>query len=252
MSDTLYESQTSGVTNNLFYGSAEEVAQIFIPQTTHAITSFKIYGYRVNNSGTVYFGVKSVSGGVPYSFLTISSIAQASIPTGSAWIELTLETPYILTAGTSYALVLTAPFATGAGGQMCWMFNTEGGYSNGAFFLYNGSSWSEQSGYDLMFMEYGVTVPTAPSSIHVDSKTTTTITIHWTDNATNEADYHLFKNDADIAQIAAGSTSYEFTGLTSDTEYDLAVKAHNAGGYSSEAQITARTNGLGGLFFCMG
>jgi hypothetical protein len=88
------------------------------------------------------------------------------------------------------------------------------------------------------------TVPADPTSAHTDSKTAISIVMHWTDNATNETDYHMFKNDVDIAQIAAGSVSYEFTGLSPSTQYDLAVKAHNAAGYSAEAQLTETTNAL--------
>jgi hypothetical protein len=88
------------------------------------------------------------------------------------------------------------------------------------------------------------TVPADPTSAHTDSKTATTVVMHWTDNATNETDYHMFKNDVDIAQIAAGSVSYEFTGLSPSTQYDLAVKAHNSAGYSAEAQLTETTNAL--------
>ena len=89
----------------------------------------------------------------------------------------------------------------------------------------------------------GVTYPppTAPSSAHTDSKTTTQIVMHWTDNSSNETGFKMYKNDTLITTIAAGSVSYTFTGLTAGTQYDLAVKATNTYGDSAEAQLTETT-----------
>lgn len=84
--------------------------------------------------------------------------------------------------------------------------------------------------------------PTAPTSAHTDSKTTTQIVMGWTDNSTNETGFKMYKNDTLITTIAAGSVSYTFTGLTAGTQYDLAVKATNTdGGDSAEAQLTETT-----------
>jgi hypothetical protein len=86
------------------------------------------------------------------------------------------------------------------------------------------------------------TLPTAPTDAHTDSKTDVQIVMHWTDNATDETGYKMYKNDVYIETIAAGSVSYTFIGLTASTQYDLAVKATNAFGDSAEAQLTETTN----------
>lgn len=85
------------------------------------------------------------------------------------------------------------------------------------------------------------TVPTAPTGPYCSAKATNTVTLNWIDNATNETGYKTYKDDAYVETIAAGSTSYQFTGLSAGTKYDLAVKATNSGGDSAEAQLDEYT-----------
>lgn len=84
-------------------------------------------------------------------------------------------------------------------------------------------------------------LPVAPTAAHTDSKTNVQIVMGWTDNATDETGYKMYKNDVYVTTIAAGSTQYTFAGLTGNTQYDLAVKATNANGDSAEAQLTETT-----------
>lgn len=94
---------------------------------------------------------------------------------------------------------------------------------------------------EAQLTETTYSAPAAPTAAHTDSKTDVQVAIGWTDNATDETGYKMYKNDVYLETIAAGSVSYTFTGLSGNTQYDLAVRATNANGDSAEAQLTETT-----------
>ena len=69
----------------------------------------------------------------------------------------------------------------------------------------------------------------------------------WTDNATNETGYNIFRkmttasNFAQIASLPANATSYTDTNLTPGTSYDYHIQAYNLAGYSDFSGFTAVT-----------
>ena len=71
-----------------------------------------------------------------------------------------------------------------------------------------------------------------PSNLHVTATTRTSATLAWTDNSWNETGYEVWRTTdaqngvyAKIATLAAGTTTYANTGLTSNTTYYYTVRA---------------------------
>jgi hypothetical protein len=95
------------------------------------------------------------------------------------------------------------------------------------------------------------TVVAAPTGLTVTSVSTSSVSLAWTDAATNETAYvvQISTNGGatwtDAATLAANSTSYTATGLNSSTTYSFRVRA-DSGSVSSEysAVATATTSAV--------
>lgn len=92
--------------------------------------------------------------------------------------------------------------------------------------------------------------PAAPTNLTFPATTPTSITLQWTDNATNETAYRiqvattLGGQYADlVSNLPANTTTYTHTGLTPGATYFYRVRALNADGSSDPASGTAATNG---------
>lgn len=83
--------------------------------------------------------------------------------------------------------------------------------------------------------------PIAPSGLYADTVGKTTCTLHWTDNSSDETGFKIYQDGVLIDTIAAGSTSYNVTGLTADTRYSFYVTAYNVGGASASSTIYVTT-----------
>ena len=91
-------------------------------------------------------------------------------------------------------------------------------------------------------------VPNAPSDLTATAVSTSQINLAWTDNSSDEDGFKIERctgagctNFAEIAQVGAGVSSYNNTGLSSSTTYRYRVRAFNASGnsgYSNEASAT--------------
>ncbi|MGI8907379.1 MAG: fibronectin type III domain-containing protein [Candidatus Sumerlaeaceae bacterium] len=92
-----------------------------------------------------------------------------------------------------------------------------------------------------------VAPPAAPSGLSATALTQTKVSLSWTDNATNEANYVVSRATTaggpytDIATLAANSVSYTDTGLSASTAYYYVVRATNAGGGSGNSNEAAVT-----------
>lgn len=87
-------------------------------------------------------------------------------------------------------------------------------------------------------------VPVSPGGL-TTTTTKTTATISWA-TTKGASSYKAYKSsDGGVtwsaAVAVATGTSYQFTGLTANTEYTLAVAAVSSGGEGSKATIVART-----------
>jgi thermitase len=92
--------------------------------------------------------------------------------------------------------------------------------------------------------------PTAPSGLTATAISASQINLAWTDNANNETGFSVERcagatctNFAQIASLAANTTSYQNIGLTSSTTYRYRVRASNASvnsGYSNIASASTQ------------
>ncbi|MCK9409477.1 MAG: hypothetical protein M0R68_10130, partial [Bacteroidetes bacterium] len=90
------------------------------------------------------------------------------------------------------------------------------------------------------------TIPTAPSALSFTSVTTSSMTVNWTDNATGEFGYALYRsndgvNYSYIRQLVANTDSSSETGLAAGVTYYWKVFALSEGGLSgagSGSQVT--------------
>lgn len=80
----------------------------------------------------------------------------------------------------------------------------------------------------------------APTGLTTSGITTDAITLSW--NAVTEADHYEVYSDGVLVDDTIETTSYEFTGLTQSTEYELGVKAVDGDdNVSTMATITQTT-----------
>jgi hypothetical protein len=93
--------------------------------------------------------------------------------------------------------------------------------------------------------------PASPSSLVASASGTSSISLTWTDNSTDETGFKLERKTgaggtyAEIAgNIAANTTSFNNTGLTASTTYFYRIRSYNASGnsiYSNEISATTST-----------
>jgi titin len=110
---------------------------------------------------------------------------------------------------------------------------------------YNAGGDSAYSNEDNATTDPGV--PSSPSALSLTPVSTSQIDLSWTDNAGNETGFEIQRKTgaagsyAQIATVGENVTSYQNTGLSTDTEYYYQVRATNAIGASdwcSEAGAT--------------
>ncbi len=92
----------------------------------------------------------------------------------------------------------------------------------------------------------GVAAPASPSSLTASAISRKQIDLAWTDNAANETAINVYRsNDGTsfnkIATLAANSTSYSSTGLTSRRTYYYQVTASNSAGESAPSNTAVAT-----------
>lgn len=68
------------------------------------------------------------------------------------------------------------------------------------------------------------TVPNTPSSLYSTASTTTSITLSWTNAHSTNVVTEIYRNNAYIGEVAAGTTSYVNTGLSAGTSYSYKVR----------------------------
>jgi FtsP/CotA-like multicopper oxidase with cupredoxin domain len=78
-------------------------------------------------------------------------------------------------------------------------------------------------------------IPAAPTNLRVTGRTRTSISLAWTDNATNESGFYIQRRNgagvwAIIVTLPANTTTYTNTGLTPNKSYLYRIAAYNADG----------------------
>jgi hypothetical protein len=90
------------------------------------------------------------------------------------------------------------------------------------------------------------TVPATPTSLLARSTSSSSVTVTWSDNSSNETGFKLERSAdgvvyAEIATLGAGSTSYSNTGLAAKTNYWYRARAYNSAGNSAYSNVSGVT-----------
>ena len=99
-------------------------------------------------------------------------------------------------------------------------------------------------------------VPLAPGALPVSGVTPTGLTLNWTDNATNEVGYAIYRSTDGVnytfrTQTAANATSFADTGLAPSTNYFYNIYAVTEGALSSVINVST-ASGAPGNISCAG
>lgn len=178
-SDTLFEHYNTGYDNvqEIGYVSYPGVdlyvgGQTFTPQVTHNQTSVKLKLFRSGSPGTITCYLFGTAAGLPVApILRYKTYNGNSITTNAngEWVEFVWETPYKVTAGVKYAIVLVSP---NKGGSIWWQEDvTSPTYTGGnKIFSVDGSAtFDNYYGTDMMFETYGTYPPAVPSIVAKDA-----------------------------------------------------------------------------------
>ena len=108
---------------------------------------------------------------------------------------------------------------------------------------YDDADWA---GARLLAPSSTLPIPAAPTGLTATATSTTTVSLQWTDNATNETAYTVARSTDGITFTALSNapqnaTSYNDTGLSSNTTYYYQVSAINPAGGSTPALANATT-----------
>jgi hypothetical protein len=91
--------------------------------------------------------------------------------------------------------------------------------------------------------------PAAPSNLRITGKTTSSLTLAWNDNSSDERQFYIHYFDADgqaqRVSVGANATTHTIGSLVPNTQYCFTVQAESAFGLSAEsARVCGSTNAL--------
>ena len=117
--------------------------------------------------------------------------------------------------------------------------------------IYTSSSFASQPWLFLLLDDETPVPPTAPSGLTVNTPTTSTLNLNWTDASNNENGFSIFMSTTQfgtylyIDSVSANTTTYLASGLTPSTTYWFKVTAYNTVGesdFSNSAYATTETS----------
>jgi hypothetical protein len=133
-------------------------AQTFTPSSNYNVTSIEVFMYRESalTPTTVTAAIRATSAGEPTGAnLASGSIAGSTLTTSSsgAWNDITLSSPYSLSSGTQYAVVVY-----GSNGVFYHRYDSGGATYSGGTFLWSddsGATWTNNADMDGYFRTNG-------------------------------------------------------------------------------------------------
>jgi hypothetical protein len=156
----------------------------------------------------------------------------------------TIGNPDLLSTLTAYQLQASSPMIN-AGLDLLGLFGINPGPTD--FYL---NLIPQAGALDIGAAEsVGGTPPTppiAPSALAVTSVTSSSISLSWTDNASNESGFAVERssdgtNFTQVATLGANASSYTGSGLASNTTYWFRVRAYNSAGSSAYTAVVSAT-----------
>ena len=259
---TKYEYYNTGyTTDNYIYGDTHLIGQTFKPQTSHKITSIKVYIKKTGSPGASEWCIRPTSGGKPSgNSIASGSLAADSIGASYGWVEVSLGTGGNLIGGTLYSITGYAPFGD-TNNWISWGSDASSPtYNNGTLVTSDGSTWTIDDTADALFEEWGdpvIPLVTTQAATNVLKTTATghgTITDIGGANCTRRGFCYKVGTSGD--PTTANSVAYDdgtfgtgaytkaITGLTAGTGYRVRAYAVNSAGtgYGTTVQITTLSN----------
>lgn len=160
--DYLLDEDTSGLTENTSYALRDATARTKQAQGFKLTVAGPVEFVDVKllktgtPTGNYWFTIESNSGGVPNNTpLATSDYYDVSrLTTTAQWVRIPFRTPASLSAATQYHLVLQGDFTVSGTNYLSWRGASAGGYANGNQATYDGATWTQVAGVDLMMKVY--------------------------------------------------------------------------------------------------
>lgn len=181
---TLYTSFNTGDDSGRgFYATIGWIAQTFLPDTAHIMSSVKVKLLRYDagaQPGNITASIFATSGGEPTGSALASGSANGnSITTTSPgeWFEIAITGGVLLMAGTLYTIVLKCQQDDPTHPTQ-WRRDTDAGYSDGKSWTTTdqGSNWTGYTTEDLLFEDWGDPTGSGEGGSIFPSDATTRIT----------------------------------------------------------------------------
>lgn len=214
------------------------VAQTFTAGVTGDLTQVDLLLFRINNPGDLTVQIESVNGGVPSGIvLTSTTVPQSSVWESFTWVQVTLG-PIPVTAGTQYAIVLSAANASlDPYNPYGWVFVPQGDpYAPGALMISTdtGGNWrGGGDGGDTGFKTY-VSPPTLPVGVDIkagDTLNSISLTSHGLLPVAILGSAHLDVSHVDPNTISLGGLSLTMRGSSKAPKLAYSIDDVNADGY---------------------
>ena len=150
----LKDSYNTGDNGEQIMFGANWEAQTFTASSNYGIASVKLKLYKFLTPGIITVSIRATTGGQPSGGDKTSGTTNGNTLTAISpgeWREITFSSPYSLTSGLKYAIVVRP-----AGNALYWRNASPGGYANGAReeSSDSGASWTTRTTSDFMFETY--------------------------------------------------------------------------------------------------
>jgi hypothetical protein len=168
---TLDQSQTSTSGLSVTAAGSQWVAQTFAAGLTGDLDQVDLFLRRIGNPGDATVQIQTLSGGAPSgTVLGSATVPEAAVTDDFTWVSFQFSSSVSVTAGTEYAVVLSAPTAAGFPSALyTWNFVFGNPYPAGRLVISSnsGSVWGDFASVfddaDTAFKTY-VTVLPLPTS----------------------------------------------------------------------------------------
>jgi hypothetical protein len=158
------------------------LGQTFTAGITGNLDQVDLLLYRAGSPGNLTVQIRTVSGGVPSNtILSTATVAESSVPVGDpGWVSVPFSVPAISTAGTQYAIVLSAPGVSSASPLYGWGTALGNPYAGGdaVTSVDSGANWfpligPDNTSLDRAFKTYVAIVggDLTPPVVNVDDQT---------------------------------------------------------------------------------
>jgi hypothetical protein len=221
--------------------SNQEAAYIYIGGT-YAITKIRVYASARSSAVLCRLCMWAENTYVLTQSDSFSMAAGSESVGGQAWQEITLPTPLVVTAGNYYVGLYRNPTGAHIAGTNTAVDSYRKTNTNGFPSLVSMSGYSQDTGEGLLVGVFVTGAPTAPSSLTATRNSDTSISLSFTNNASEDNPYTSVKVQRydnvtgtyyEIATLSGSATSFTDTTVIANRKYKYAINAYNYVAYSA-------------------